>query len=162
MDLDRDFVWVSKRLVEHEGCVLKPYTCPAGKLTIGVGRNIEDNPLTEQEKRALGDYMHGITKNGAMLLLRNDVAKCLKELKLKLSELDKTTRAKRGLLLMKEIKKSKKLILEIEKDLEFLYSFEVIESWSWYDEVNELKSMLTEENKKLSGFEKEKKLVFMK
>ena len=81
MDLDRDFVWVSKRLVEHEGCVLKPYTCPAGKLTIGVGRNIEDNPLTEQEKRALGDYMHGITKNGAMLLLRNDVAKCLKDLK---------------------------------------------------------------------------------
>ena len=58
---------------------------------------------------------------------------------------------------MKEIKKSKKLILEIEKDLEFLYSFEVIESWSWYDELNELKSMLTEGNKKLNGFEKEKK-----
>lgn len=66
------------------------------------------------------------------------------------------------LMLMKEIKKSKKLILDIEKDLEFLYSFEVIESWSWYDEVNELKCMLSEENKKLSGFEKEKKLVFMK
>jgi lysozyme len=81
MDLDRDFVWVSKRLIEHEGLKLSPYVCPAGKLTIGVGRNLEDNPLNEKEKRALGDYMHGITKNGAMLLLRNDVEKCLKDLR---------------------------------------------------------------------------------
>lgn len=64
--------------------------------------------------------------------------------------------------LRKEINKSKKLIESINKELDFLYSFEVIESWSWYDEVNELKCMLSEENKKLSGFEKEKKLVFMK
>lgn len=84
MDLDRDFAWVSKRLVEHEGCVLSPYRCPAGKLTIGVGRNLDDNPLTEKEKRALGDYMHGITKNGAMLLLRNDVERCLKDLRKKI------------------------------------------------------------------------------
>lgn len=84
MDLDRDFTWISKRLVEHEGCVLNPYRCPAGKLTIGVGRNIEDNPLSEKEKRALGDYMHGITKNGAMLLLRNDVERCLKDLRKKI------------------------------------------------------------------------------
>ena len=81
MDLDRDFVWVSKRLIEHEGLVLTPYKCPAGKITIGVGRNIEDNPLSEKEKRALGDYQHGITKNGALMLLRNDVEKCLKDLK---------------------------------------------------------------------------------
>lgn len=81
MDLDRDFVWVSKRLIEHEGLKLSPYVCPAGKLTIGVGRNLEDNPLNEKEIRALGDYMHGITKNGAMLLLRNDVEKCLKDLR---------------------------------------------------------------------------------
>ena len=81
MDLDRDFVWVSKRLIEHEGLVLTPYKCPAGKITIGVGRNIEDNPLSDKEKRALGDYQHGITKNGALMLLRNDVEKCLKDLK---------------------------------------------------------------------------------
>lgn len=81
MDLDRDFVWISKRLIEHEGLVLTPYKCPKGKLTIGVGRNIEDNPLSEKEKKALGDYQHGITKNGALMLLRNDVEKCLKDLK---------------------------------------------------------------------------------
>jgi lysozyme len=29
----------------HEGLRLKPYRCPAGKLTIGVGWNIDANPL---------------------------------------------------------------------------------------------------------------------
>lgn len=81
MDLEKDFVWISKRLEFHEGCVLKPYICPAGKKTIGVGRNLEDNPLNEKEKRALGDYEKGITHNGAMMLLKNDVARCLKDLK---------------------------------------------------------------------------------
>lgn len=36
-------------LVKHEGLRLKPYRCPAGKLTIGVGRNIEDNGISEGE-----------------------------------------------------------------------------------------------------------------
>jgi lysozyme len=81
MDLNTDFVWISRRLEFHEGCVLTPYRCPAGKLTIGVGRNLEDNPLNEKERRALGDYEHGITHNGAMMLLRNDVERCLKDLK---------------------------------------------------------------------------------
>lgn len=64
------------RLIAHEGMCLTPYYCPAGKLTIGVGRNLEDNPLSSDEKRALGDYMHGITENGAKMLLRNDINRC--------------------------------------------------------------------------------------
>lgn len=31
-----------------EGLRLKPYLCPAGKLTIGYGHNIEDNGITEE------------------------------------------------------------------------------------------------------------------
>lgn len=42
-----------KKLIEelkrHEGLRLKPYKCTAGKLTIGVGRNIEDIGITEAE-----------------------------------------------------------------------------------------------------------------
>jgi lysozyme len=72
---------VENRLVYHEGMVLHVYTCPAGYKTIGVGRNIETNPLTEEEKKACPDYEHGITKNGAMLLLRNDINKCIEKLK---------------------------------------------------------------------------------
>jgi lysozyme len=70
---------IVQRLVFHEGCVLKPYRCSEGFLTIGVGRNLETNPLTAEEKRVCGDYMHGITKNAAFYLLRNDISKVLKE-----------------------------------------------------------------------------------
>lgn len=70
-----------QRLVMHEGCELMPYTCPAGYLTIGVGRNLETNPLTEEEKRACGDYRHGITKSAAFLLLRNDITRVERECK---------------------------------------------------------------------------------
>lgn len=37
---------------KHEGLRLKPYQCPAGKLTIGYGTNIEDG-ITEQEAELL-------------------------------------------------------------------------------------------------------------
>jgi lysozyme len=71
---------IIQRLVLHEGCMLVPYKCPAGFLTIGVGRNIEKNPLTSEEKKVCGDYMNGITKNAAFYLLRNDIEKVCKDL----------------------------------------------------------------------------------
>ena len=49
------------QLIRHEGIRLKPYKCPAGKLTIGIGRNIEDNGITEAE---------------AIILLMNDIGRC--------------------------------------------------------------------------------------
>ena len=47
-------------LVLDEGLRLKTYRCTAGKLTIGVGRNLDDN---------------GITRDEAMVLLDNDIAR---------------------------------------------------------------------------------------
>lgn len=47
-------------LVRHEGLRLKPYRCTAGRITIGVGRNIEDV---------------GITKDEAFYLLENDISR---------------------------------------------------------------------------------------
>lgn len=38
-----------ERIKKHEGLRCKPYRCTAGKLTIGYGRNIEDNGITEAE-----------------------------------------------------------------------------------------------------------------
>lgn len=46
------------QLILHEGLRLTPYRCPAGKLTIGVGRNLE---------------AVGISKDEAKLMLRNDL-----------------------------------------------------------------------------------------
>lgn len=38
---------INKTLVEDEGLRHKPYKCTAGKLTIGVGRNIEDRGISD-------------------------------------------------------------------------------------------------------------------
>ncbi len=62
-----------QRLCLHEGIRLQPYKCPAGYWTIGVGRNLETNPPTAEEKRVIGDWRDGITKNAAFYLLRNDI-----------------------------------------------------------------------------------------
>ncbi len=59
---DRNLI---EQLTKHEDCKLKPYRCTAGKLTIGVGRNLDDR---------------GITAAEAHHLLGNDIAKCAKEL----------------------------------------------------------------------------------
>ena len=62
-----------QRLCLHEGIRLQPYKCPAGYWTIGVGRNLETNPPTAEEKRVIGDWRNGITKNAAFYLLSNDI-----------------------------------------------------------------------------------------
>ena len=54
-----DYERLKKQLVVHEGLELKPYHCSADKLTIGVGRNIQEV---------------GISENEAMYLLENDIA----------------------------------------------------------------------------------------
>jgi len=56
---------IEDQLILHEGLRLKPYRCTAGKLTIGVGRNLEDK---------------GISHDEAMLLLRNDIAEVTAQL----------------------------------------------------------------------------------
>lgn len=50
---------------ESEGLSLALYTCPAGKLSIGYGRNLEDN---------------GITQNEAEYLLVSDLSRTAREL----------------------------------------------------------------------------------
>lgn len=56
---------VKEQLLRHEGLKLKPYRCPAGKLTIGVGRNLDANGITQKE---------------AFVLLENDILRCESQL----------------------------------------------------------------------------------
>ncbi|MBF0189041.1 MAG: lysozyme [Magnetococcales bacterium] len=56
---------MEKQLALHEGVRLKPYRCSAGKITIGIGRNIEEN---------------GISYPEAQMLLANDISRVLVEL----------------------------------------------------------------------------------
>lgn len=52
---------VAELIKKHEGLRLKPYKCTAGKLTIGYGRNLEDN---------------GISAYEADVLLNDDIQNC--------------------------------------------------------------------------------------
>lgn len=51
-------------LIRHEGLRLKPYRDTRNKLTIGIGRNLEDA---------------GITREEALMLLDNDIARVRRE-----------------------------------------------------------------------------------
>jgi len=53
-------------IIEHEAYRKYPYRCSAGKLTIGMGRNIEDR---------------GISPNEALMLLENDIKECAEDLR---------------------------------------------------------------------------------
>lgn len=52
---------LAEELLRDEGLRLKPYRCTAGRLTIGVGRNLDDRGITESE---------------ALVLLDNDIKDC--------------------------------------------------------------------------------------
>lgn len=78
---------IEEQLILHEGLILKPYKCPAGYWTIGVGRNLEAKGLTREEQcKILGQCglskadvieilkERGITKDEALFLLASDVA----------------------------------------------------------------------------------------
>ena len=60
---DRELI--RKRLIDFEGLVLKSYVCPTGYTSVGVGRNLETNGITEEE---------------AMYLLNNDISTVIKKL----------------------------------------------------------------------------------
>mgnify|MGYP000498076501 CR=1 FL=1 len=53
------------QLIKHEGLRLKPYLDSVGKMTIGVGRNLDDVGITEAE---------------AMKMLENDILRTASEL----------------------------------------------------------------------------------
>ena len=76
-----DMYEICQRLARHEGIRLSPYRCSKGKLTIGIGRNLEANPLSKEELKIVGDWRHGITKQAAFYLLRNDICHTEKELR---------------------------------------------------------------------------------
>lgn len=63
---------IKEQLVRHEGLRLKPYRCTAGKLTIGIGRNLDDC---------------GISQSEAYIMLINDIMNCEKQLQAKIPDI---------------------------------------------------------------------------
>lgn len=71
-------------LVDHEGMRRKPYRCTAGKLTIGVGRNLDDR---------------GISPDEAMYMLANDIRDSRRELSAAFSWFDKLDEVRQSVLI---------------------------------------------------------------
>ena len=69
MDINK----IKRSLIFEEGLKLMPYTCTAGKLSIGVGRNLADR---------------GISEDTAMQMLEEDIDIILGELKVAIKHFD--------------------------------------------------------------------------
>lgn len=92
---------IREDLIRHEALKLFPYKCTAGKLTIGVGRNLDDKKLKFQEityllgnnerrkekfknvpkelvfAKLIEDFKEfGISEEEAFMLLDNDIKDC--------------------------------------------------------------------------------------
>jgi lysozyme len=67
------------KLINHEGMVLNVYQDSLGIDTIGIGRNLEDRGITDEELAYLdfpsidAVYEHGVTEADARYLAENDV-----------------------------------------------------------------------------------------
>lgn len=115
-------------LKRHEGLELKPYRCSADKLTIGVGRNIEDR---------------GITMDEAEFMLNTDIALVMKEALQVLPFWNTLTPVRREVVLnmlfnlgMPRFLKFKKMLDALEKRDYTAAAFEM-ENSRWASQVGE-------------------------
>lgn len=122
---------VAELIKKHEGLRLKPYKCTAGKLTIGYGRNIEDN---------------GISQTEAEQMLYNDIQKCYFECG-KLPCWDNINEARQAVLLdmcynlgISRLKNFKKMLAALERTDYTSAAAEMLDS-NWAKQV---KSRATE------------------
>jgi len=109
---------IENYIIKHEGIRLKPYLCPAGKLTIGVGRNIEDNGISEDE---------------AIYILKNDIKRCESELREIFDNFDLFDENKKTALI--------DIIFQLGKPrfLKFKKMIRAIKKGDWQESVRELK-----------------------
>lgn len=76
-----DRATLAVELVRDEGERLQVYRCTENKLTIGVGRNLDDVGISAQETRQLGITTRsciatGITRTQSRALLDSDIDRC--------------------------------------------------------------------------------------
>ena len=130
-----NFEKLQDQLIKHEGLELFPYKCPAGKLTIGIGRNLEDKGITEKE---------------ALMLLENDIQECLEDLKTIFNKFDMLPEsAQRVLVDMRfnlghaGFRKFKNMIKAV-KQQDFQSAVREMRDSLWYHQVGKRAERLTE------------------
>src|ERR1051325_10603618 len=86
-----------RQLIQHEGLRLTKYRCPTGHWTIGVGRNMEVNPVEDELGRVVGN--DGITEDEAMRLLDNDIDRCIAEVQVHIPSFDTLSEPRQSVLI---------------------------------------------------------------
>jgi len=59
-------------LFVHEGYRARPYRCTAGRRTIGIGRNLDDEGISTDELVEIFE-LDGLSMKAALILLNNDI-----------------------------------------------------------------------------------------
>jgi lysozyme len=88
-----------KQLEMHEGKKLRSYICPAGYLTVGVGRNLEANPATEELGRLIDQVGMEITDAESAMLLDNDIDRFTSEVRLEIPDFDLLSEPRKHVLI---------------------------------------------------------------
>lgn len=117
---------VTDQIKLDEGLRLKLYKCSADKMTIGYGRNIEDNGITQEE---------------AELLLRNDIRSTKNELAFKFDWFLLLPEEKQGVLInmcfnlgLTRLLKFKKMLLALESGDYYEAAAQMLDS-RWANQV---------------------------
>ena len=112
-----DYKRLTKQLQFEEGEKLKLYKCPADKFSIGIGRNLEDR---------------GISQDEALYLLSNDITRCEDELRRNLPFFEKLSDNRQEALL------NMCFNLGISGLLKFKNMLRNIEEQNWIYAIDEL------------------------
>lgn len=113
-------------LIKHEGIRLRPYRCSAGKLTIGIGRNLDDV---------------GISLDEANYLLEADIQKTIEQVSKKYAWFSNLDPVRKDVIInmvfnlgISGFSKFHNLIAHLSLQQYLLASIEMIES-KWADQV---------------------------
>jgi lysozyme len=135
-DINHDIILkVTPLLKAHEGLRLKPYTCTAGKLTIGYGRNLDDM---------------GINKAEAEHLLAQDINRAIHDARSLIKGFDSLSLTRKAVLVdmmfnlgMNRLSQFKNMLYAIEEHNYSKASFEMLNSL-WAVQVGARASVLAE------------------
>ena len=132
--MNPDLVRLLALLKLHEGYRKWPYRCTSGKLTIGYGRNLDDKGISDIELGQLeriGDLNpedFGISKQGAELLLINDIREVWWECQRHIPAFKDLGDVRRAVLIDMAINMGMRRLLRFVKTLAFIGSGEYVEA----------------------------------
>lgn len=119
---------LQKSLIKHEALKTKPYKCTADKLTIGVGRNLDDVGITEDE---------------AIYLLKNDIDRCVSDVGRNIPEWKKHNECRQNVLVelcfnigINRMLGFKKMLAALQKN-DYATAADEMQNSRWYKQVGQ-------------------------